>query len=524
MDSYFSMKKLKIILLLGCIQLLFLLPIIREPFYQSHDGPLHLARFAAYIAAIKDNAIPPRWAGNLNYAYGTPVLNFFAPLAGYMATILYFFGLNLATIFKIIISAAFLAAPISFYLWTNSFAGSLLYGLSPYIFLDVFVRGDVGEMLAFVFIPLIFASIDAIKLRNHQKILFGTISMTLLILSHNGMSLLFVPIVVVYGFLAIPKRKFHSFMLLLTLALGLSAFFWIPALTDQKFINSQLFLPMYRNHFTLLTSLIIKPWGFGTDSNAPGGMSPQIGILRFVLVLFAAAFAFRSKSKEKIFFFWTVIFIMSIFLATSNSLFLWQWLPILQKLQFPWRFMALATFSAAALITSLLHSVHNRWIPVSLIILTLLTSLSMTKIERPIIATDRYAFTHEGTTALHGEATTIWTAGDPSTQPINPIQIIEGSGSISAYIRKNSWHTFTTQSDQNIKILDNTLYFPGWKASIDGQETSIEFQDANHRGLITFSVPAGNHTVRVSFKETGQRQFADMISLLSLGFVIVLLP
>ncbi|MEK7119213.1 MAG: hypothetical protein AAB889_01700 [Patescibacteria group bacterium] len=523
MDSYFSMKKLKIILLLGFIQFLFLLPIIGEPFYQSHDGPLHLARFAAYISAIKDNHIPPRWAGSLNYGYGTPVLDLFAPLAGYLATGLYFFGINLATVFKIIIGAAFIAAPISFYLWSNSFTASLLYGLSPYVFLDVFVRGDIGEMLAFVFIPLVLVSMDAIKYQSLQHVLSGVIGLTLLILSHNGMSLLFVPIFVVYGFLTVPKRKFPSLALMLAGALGLSAFFWIPALVDQKYINPQLFSSMYREHFIQLTSLITKPWGFGTDINKPGGLSPQIGILRFILVVVAMASAFRSKIKDKIFFFWATIFFISIFLATPKSQFLWQTIPLIQKLQFPWRFMAISTFSGAALIALLLQKIRNRWIFALVIVLTLLTSISMASIQKSITVADVSAFKHEGTTALHGEATTIWTAGDPSSTPTEPIQIIEGDGSIKAYIKKNSLHTFTAQANQNIKILDNTLYFPGWKVYADGQKIPIEFQDLNHRGLITFPLPAGNHAVQVLFTETRLRQLANAISLFSLGFVIVLL-
>ncbi|MBI5449515.1 hypothetical protein HY948_04350, partial [Candidatus Gottesmanbacteria bacterium] len=400
---------------------------------------------------------------------------------------------------------------------------SLLYGLSPYLLLDVFVRGDIGEMLAFVFIPLTLASISAINNHGRKRILLGAISATLLILSHNGMSLLFVPIFVAYGFLTVPKKKFSSFVLMLVLAFGLSAFFWFPALADQKFTNSQLFLSMYREHFIQLTAFIFKPWGFGTNINMPGGLSPQIGILRFVLIFFATAFAFRSKTKDKIFFFWIIIFLMSIFFTTSNSQFFWERLKILQKLQFPWRLMALSTFSGAVLIAQILHEIPNKRISILITIFALLTSISMARIQKPINISDADAFHHEGTTALHAEATTIWTAGDPASTAPEPIQIIAGNGSITKYERKNSWHTFISESNQKINILDNTLYFPGWKAYIDGQETSIEFQDTNHRGLITFSVPAGNHTIRVSFEETGQRQLADTISLLSLGFAIVLL-
>lgn len=511
-------------MLLACIQLLFLLPIMRVPFYLSHDGPLHVARFAAYISAIQDGHFLPRWAGYLNYGYGTPVLNFFAPLAGYLAAGLYFLNIHLGAAFKIIIGGSFIAAPISFFVWSNSFTASLLYGLSPYLLLDVFVRGDIGEMLAFAFIPLNLAAIDRLKtVQKQQYVIVGAVMLMLLMLSHNGMSLLFVPILLAYGLTSVTKKNIPSFVLMLVTALGLSAFFWIPALADQKYINAQLFSSMYRQHFSQLTSLISKPWGFGTDINSPGGLSPQVGILRFVLILLAIMFAFRAKVKKNLFFFWILIFLMSIFLTTSNSLFLWERLPILQKLQFPWRFMALSTFSGTALIALLLHEMANKRISILIIMLTLLTSISMAKIQKSINISDADAFRHDGTTALHGEATTIWTAGDPASTAAEPIQIIAGNGSIRSYVRKNSWRTFITESNQPINILDNTLYFPGWKAYVDGKEIPIEFQDSNHRGLMTLLVPAGNHEIKLSFRETGFRQLANVISLLSIGFAIVLL-
>jgi uncharacterized membrane protein YfhO len=64
--------------------------------------------------------------------------------------------------------------------------------------------------------------------------------------------------------------------------------------------------------------------------------------------------------------------------------------------------------------------------------------------------------------------------------------------------------------------LDNTIYFPGWQVLVDGQKTPIEFQDMNHRGFITFSVPKGMHNIEVVFRESAVRLFSDMISLFSI--------
>ena len=68
-----------------------------------------------------------------------------------------------------------------------------------------------------------------------------------------------------------------------------------------------------------------------------------------------------------------------------------------------------------------------------------------------------------------------------------------------------------------IRILENTLYFPGWTVSVDGKPVTIEFQDQDHRGIITFHVDSGKHLVNIVYKDTKIRKFSDVVSLVSLA-------
>src|SRR3990172_9009087 len=102
----------KYVFLLIFISFLFLTPIFSPNFYMSHDGEAHVARFAAYFQAFADGQIPPRWAGNLNSGYGTPLFIFFYPLPGYIASLLHIFALNFENIFKLLVAGSFILAPI----------------------------------------------------------------------------------------------------------------------------------------------------------------------------------------------------------------------------------------------------------------------------------------------------------------------------------------------------------------------------------------------------------------------------
>ena len=124
---------------------------------------------------------------------------------------------------------------------------------------------------------------------------------------------------------------------------------------------------------------------------------------------------------------------------------------------------------------------------------------------------------------LHStEMNTIWT-GEADDYPIKESkgEIIEGDGKILQRTEKNSWRKYTVKANTDIRMVDNTFYFPGWKVYIDGKNTEIEFQDMNYRGIITYRVPKGEHNIYLKFAETKIRKFGNILSILSLIFFLL---
>jgi hypothetical protein len=60
--------------------------------------------------------------------------------------------------------------------------------------------------------------------------------------------------------------------------------------------------------------------------------------------------------------------------------------------------------------------------------------------------------------------------------------------------------TFTCQSNRNVTAHIGQFYFPGWKARMNGSESTKLSADSLE--LIECSIPRGNHTVEMSFKPT----------------------
>lgn len=518
---------MKLLVVLVVILLLFLTNLFIPGFYQSHDGEIHLARFAAYYKSFLDGQLLPRWAADLNYGYGSPLFIFFYPLPGYLGSLLHFIGFSFENSFKILMIFAFVLAPISLYAFVVkffpkeiAFSSALLYGLLPYHFLNLYVRGDIGEMLGLIFIPLVFLFIyKMVEKPNFSALLLGSFSYALLMLSHNGLTLMFTPIFLIYAFFYKgDKRSFLLSLSVLGLGLLLTTFFWLPALYESRYINKGLFTNTFKEHFPTLNQLIYSPWGFGTDVGKPGGLSPQIGPLHVLVVVLAHAL-FRKIQTKNNFLFWLFSFWIGVFFSSSVSSSLWERIGLLQNFQFPWRFTALSGLSSVMIASFVLYTVKVKKFLFAIMFLLIIASFPLTRVNGFTTREESYYFSFNGTPYHHGEATTIWTAGDPGEIPKYPIEVIQGKGDVKNVKRKSNAHTFVVNADTTVKILDNTIYFPGWQVFVDGKKVPIEFQDMNYRGLITFAVPQGINKVEVIFGESPIRLFADGVSLAALLLV-----
>jgi hypothetical protein len=119
---------------------------------------------------------------------------------------------------------------------------------------------------------------------------------------------------------------------------------------------------------------------------------------------------------------------------------------------------------------------------------------------------------------------TIWTGKSEDYQNKNPQgEIIEGNGKITSETLKNSSRTYSIDAKTQLRMVDHTFYFPGWSVYIDGAKTNIEFQNPDYRGVITYIVPAGKHSVYLAFEDTKIRLLGKVLSVISVAFLITLL-
>ena len=522
------------------ILVLSLLPLIgvfaTPHLLRTQDGLVHLPRMAAYFKALADGEIPVRWAGDLNYGYGMPLFNFIYPLPYWVSSFFIFLGLGLANSFKAVLAISFILSGVFMFAFAKNFFGDLkkaflvtvFYQFAPFRLIDLLVRGGMGEIYAYVFLPLVLLGITLIfKKPSIRSFLLTSLATGFLVLSHNSISLVF--FATVFLFVIFFSKKIKDFIYAsssLGVGLLLSSFYFLPAILEHKYTYGDLFMKnLYLEHFAPIQKFFI-PNFLNSPSLQIGGVSVQIGLFHLIAVFLSVILLFKKrKDPQRLIIFSIVIFIVSFFFMTSFSKPLWANISLLRQFQFPWRFLAVISFATSLLSVNFLNFplFRKKWVYILLVVLVI---ASTAYYWRPPLGYDKinedYYWNFPLNTTYYGETDVIWSEGPAKSYPKSRVDVISGQAQIKNFIKKGNMHTFSTIAEKDTQLADRTEYYPGWTVFIDGKKAEIQYQDPHNRGEITFWVPAGEHHVEIKFLETKLRAASDFISLATAVLLLIL--
>src|SRR5215213_4479111 len=109
-------KKFLFPLLILILCILPLLDLLHPGLPKTHDGQDHVARIANFYQSLQQGIIIPRWAANLNWGYGHPILMFLYPMPSYIASFFHFLSFSLVDSTKIVFALSFLLTTVTMYL------------------------------------------------------------------------------------------------------------------------------------------------------------------------------------------------------------------------------------------------------------------------------------------------------------------------------------------------------------------------------------------------------------------------
>jgi len=340
-------------------------------------------------------------------------------------------------------------------------------------------------------------------------------------------------------------KKIISLVLAGLLSLALAAFYILPVLFESKYVQLE---SMFRNyyhysaHFTSVYQLFISRfWGDGASVwGQNDNMSFQIGYLHWILPLLIILYSFfyrpKKEKDKKILILSSLLALVGFFTAFmthQRSIFIWQIFPIIQKIQFPWRFLNHSIFLFSLSIGVIPHLVFRLKIKekyqkiclTTIIILVFAFNLNYFHPFKSGPLTDQQKFsgkawTNQVTSGIHDylPKTAGTAAKEPAQDYIDQITPSETRYTISGAKKGTDWLFFNLDLDRNSQITLPLLAFPNFQVK-DNQQV-IDYTIEPELGRIVLSLSAGQHQIYTKLRNTPIRTIANTISLLSWAYLV----
>ncbi len=604
------------LLLLFIITIPAFMSLLNNQYFSMHDDQ-HIVRLFLLDQGLRQGNLFPRWVGGLGFGFGYPLFNFYPPLIYYIGEVFHILGFSLIWSIKLTFILGFYLGAVGVFLLvknlTNRLSGFLAATLYTFFFYHsvlIYVRGALAEFYGLTLLPFLFLAFENLLHRTTKtnSIIFG-ICFALLILAHPLIAFPTIFFLGLFFIFYLFSTKFnlkfvYLFIFSLLLGITLSAFFWLPSFVERKYtMTDQILtgeLASYKLHYILPQQFIYSPWGYGgSGQGLTDGMTFQLGKIHIGLVIGAIILSiiyflfmsFRAKSGTGLhltklgsrryltksrnpfqtgvkwiyplaslgrndisyFYFFLFLLILSLFMATEYSSFIWDNIQFLSYLQFPWRFLTFTSVFISVIggysVYFLAKLLKNIYIDISiyryiiilltpaLIFLTIFVYGKYFKPGKLLTTTDHkrtsfeeiswrisstsYEFVPKGVKTKKSALDTTILAIEKKDLPKNPYNIVKGQGEVTVTKNNFSDRSFLIQAMTPVKFRLNTFNFPGWNAYLNNNKIIIN--DNNDLKLITVNVPLGTYNLSFRFEDTHIRKIADYISLTGTFFVIYLL-
>lgn len=500
-----------------------------------HDDPVEMIRLFEMDKCVRDGQLPCRWAPDLAGGRGEPLFNFYPPLPYYVGELAYLPTHDLILSAKVMFALPFLGAFAFMFLCARRLwgdVGGLVAGVSysyaPYHALDLYIRGAMNEVWAFVFLPAVVWSFLRLRSEpNAANTLVSSASVAALVLTHNLSAMIFLPMAVPLA-LGPPRWRRRELVALggsLVLGALLSAFYAIPAYFEQSLVHvDQITRGIfdYRNNFQPLGKVL------AAYSNYAVGWYQLLGC---ALALPVLVHALRRRDGRIAYLLGGsfVLAVVSIFMTNERSAPVWTALHPLRFLQFPWRFLETATFFlclAAGAVSRLSLPTLGRIVVISGLMLLVVgrnaSSFQPTNYihvsERQVLAGGSYWV---GST-MHSIVDYLPKAA--TRTPLEPAawryRVSGGEAVVAEFRTGSDWTSLRATSAAGGALELSTIWFPGWVATVNGRRVPV--QHDNPFGLISVQIPKGVSLVRLELHNTGTRLLGDLLSVLGMAVGLLL--
>ena len=544
--SFLKKKSTKKITIIVFTILLFLLvsflALYQTQFYHgkiwtylgTSDDRFHMMRIEGLYHSLQRHQFFPFVNMSFMDGFGYIVNIFYSDLLLYPAAFLRLMGFSSAqTLMGYYLFVNFLTFGISFLCfykvsqkYLNSLVFSFVYTLSTYRLHNLLFRHDLGEVGAFIFLPIAMLGIYEIFYGNRKNWWYLAFGMTAIIYSHAISPILVAILIVIIGLCQYKEVKKHPKRLL---SLGWAAL-------CSLLLSAAYFLPMIEQlrhtKFVLTQSKGILPKGatsffdMSKWSLNNGLGEPNIGIVLFIAAIVIVLSFTKIKNKAVKDF----ALIGVILLLCSTKVFPWVILnhTPFKVIQYPWRFDMLITLLLAIVVASDPLKLFNSKLAKSgLIVFTLLFAISASYrlvqgSSLQFVDQSEYNQLEPFSIGAGQEYLPQGTSlSDLQRTPHKP-QIMAGKAKISHFKQYGTRLSFSFKNAKHAKVDIPIIAYYGFQSTQSEGKVSNLRVDKTNNNLAQVTVN-GSGKVVIDYFETMTQKVARRISFLSLLIMIAII-
>lgn len=497
----------------------------------TSDNRFHMMRIEGLSDALKNSNVFPKINMSFIDGFGYVVNLFYSNFMLYPAAILRLLGLSMSEVtviyffilnFLTFISSFWSFKKINGFYW-NSLIFSFMYTLSAYRLHNLLFRYDLGELGAFIFLPIAFVGIYNIFYGDKKQWIALTLGITGIIYCHPLSPLLVAFLILCCVVLNIKEiRKDLQIIFSLAKATGvsilLSLAYFLPMIEQLK--NMTFKLVDAKPNLELSAS---KPMSIMTDSFNNNISQPTLGVIVFLaLIVMWLNYKYIEKKSTR-----QLLVLGSFLLVMSTNLFPWI---IVQKtflkiLQFPWRLDMIITllfcFVFAENAVYFFNTNLKRYL-LLVIILVIGVASGRNLVKMYPNNSISYAKYNSLDTYSIGAGQEYLPLSsnleDFKTMSHNP-RVVTGFSELSAYKKQGDIITLRFKDARKTKLILPILYYKGYTGIINNQERIKVTASKKYNGLATVNL-TGSGILKVKYKKTLIQRVSALISTVTLFIII----
>ncbi len=531
----------------------------------GHDATFHVVWADAFFRQIAAGELYPRWLVHVGKDLGgVPTFFFWPPLPFFASSA--FGALSLDPSHQVLASVitSIGIGVIGTFLWLrNRFdaraaaVGAALYLLMPYhLLVDFATRIAYSELWAIAWLPWVLSSVDAAVRSRLRGLWSGALTTSLLLFSHPFTALTFLPLPFAYSiYVAREARNAGPILVSIgswCLGGGLAAVYLLPALMHSGFVQQQ---HLFAEH------LYYGDWFFFQPPLSWDGQSrPFLDVVRRALsadrtvfkafmtavttfqiaVCWMGVAAIRLLDRERraskelaLAAACAVAATFYYFLNFRASDFLWESVPFLSRIQFPWRvnaeLLVCVALIGACLASVLLNRPRDDWgrftawvmaIGVAGLLATNIgNSLHYAPVKKQqmeemlrnyVSAPEHIAPRRESPEALfRNGAQTAFVSG-------------AGDATVIQWAARRIEIDVAADRPGTMAIAEQ--YYPGWLAVISpgGERLAVDHLSAQY-GILAVDVPAGRSRISLRLASTPYERLGWQVSAVSSLLLLIVL-